>query len=113
MINQILAEASIPAKPARFPDPPAIHAIYFDGIEPDGPDIGAPTSLSHDCTIELYAPDISAGTAALMRLQSQLDARSIRYTTQGWYWLSNIQRYQEVIEFTYTEKITGGNSNEN
>lgn len=105
MINQILTAADIPGKPARFPDPPATHAVYFDSIEPEGPDVGPPTSMSHDCTIELYAPDISAGTAALMRLQAQLDARSIRYATQGWYWLSNIQRYQEVIEFTYTEKI--------
>lgn len=104
MINQILTAADIPGKPARFPDPPAIHAIYFDSIEPGGPDIGPPTCIFHNCTIELYAPDISAGTAALMRLRSQLDARSIRYTTQGWYWLSNIQRYQEVIEFTYIEK---------
>lgn len=105
MINQILTAAGIPGKPARFADPPAVHAIYFDSIEPDGPDIGAPTSLSHDCTIELYAPNSSVGAEALLRLQAQLDARSIRYTTQGWYWLSAIQRYQEVIEFTYTEKF--------
>lgn len=113
MIDQILTAADIPAKPARFPDPPAIHAVYFDSIDPDGPDIGAPTSLSHDCTIELYAPNSSVGTAALLRLRAQLDAYSIRYKTQGWYWMSAIQRYQEVIEFTYTEKLTGGNSNEN
>ena len=114
MIDQILVAASIPAKPARFPDPPQTHAVYFDSIEPDGPDTGTPTSLSHDSTIELYAPNISVGAEALQRLQVQLDSRGIRYKTQGWYWLSAIQRYQEVIEFTYTEKfLTGGNSNEN
>lgn len=112
MVDKILEAAAIPAKPARFADPPALHAVYFDSKEADGPDIGLATSIAHSCTVELYAPNISVGNDAMLRLQSELGARSIRFTTQGWYWLSAIQRYQEIIEFTYTEKLTGGQSNE-
>lgn len=105
MVDKILAAADIPAKPARFPDPPDLHAVYFDSIESDGPDIGPAAKVFHSCTVELYVPSISAGADALLRLQRELGARSIRFTTQGWYWLSAIQRYQEIIEFSYTEKI--------
>lgn len=114
MINKFLTAAGIPSKPARFPDPPPLHAVYFDSWETEGADIGAPLSITHDCTVELYAPSIEAGDAALQKLGAQLDAHSIRYTTQGWYWLSAIQRYQEVIEFSYIQKnLTGGQSYEN
>lgn len=108
MIASILAAAAIPAQPARYSDPPEIHAIYFDGGNTDGvdfnPDMGPARGAKHDCTVELYAPTVDAGAAALSRLIAQLDSRSIRYTTQGWYWLNTIQRYQEVIEFSYIEK---------
>jgi hypothetical protein len=105
MINEILTAAAIPSKPARFPDPPELHAVYFDSTETDGPDQGAATTVEHACTVELYAPTVEAGTEALQRLAAQLDARAIRYTTQGWYWLKEIRRYQEIIEFTHTQKI--------
>ena len=105
MIEEILTAAAIPSQAARFPDPPEIHAVYFDSIDTDGPDLGPATSAAHDCTVELYAPSIKVGGSALMQLKAQLDARGIRYTTQGWYWLSTIQRYQEVVEFSYIEKI--------
>lgn len=109
MMKEILITASIPARAARYPDPPEIHAIYFDSVSTDAvdinPDVGPALGTQHDCTVELYAPSDAAGNEALRRLQALLDARSIRYTTQGWYWLSSIQRYQEVIEFTYIEKF--------
>lgn len=107
MIDEILTAANIPAQAARFPDPPHIHAVYFDSIDTEGldnPDLGPPLSIQHDCTVELYAPSIKAGDEALRRLQAELDTRGIRYTTQGWYWLSSIQRYQEVVEFSHIEK---------
>jgi hypothetical protein len=104
MIKEILTAAAIPSQAARFPDPPEIHAVYFDSIETDGPDQGPAMQVNHDCTVELYAPSIKAGDKALLRLQAQLDARGIRYTTQGWYWLSAIQRYQEIVEFSHIEK---------
>ena len=112
MVDKILAAADIPAKPARFSDPPDLHAVYFDSMEADGPDFGPATSVVHNCTVELYTPSISAGNDAMLKLQAELCARSIRFTTQGWYWLSAIQRYQEIIEFTYFKKLTGGKNNE-
>ena len=104
MIREILRASAIPSMPARYPDPPPLHAIYFDSLDTDGAD-GEPSAIfAHNCTVELYAPDTDAGAAALKRLTAQLDACGIHYTTQGWYWLASIQRYQEVIEFTYIEK---------
>jgi hypothetical protein len=50
-------------------------------------------------------PNIAAGNAARRRFLAELDARGIHYSTQGWYWLSDIRRYQEIIEFTFIEKI--------
>jgi len=105
MIETILTAAGIPSQAARFPDPPKLYAVYFDSIETDGPDTGAPLTAVHDCTVELYVPSIKAGDSALNGLKAELDRRGIRYTTQGWYWLSATQRYQEIIEFTYTEKL--------
>ena len=35
----------------------------------------------------------------------EMDEEGIRYTTQGWYWLSTIQRYQEIVEFSHIEKF--------
>lgn len=105
MLNEILKAASIPSQAARFPDPPAVHAVYFDSVDADGPDAGSRRIFSHDCTVELYAPTIKKGDTALHKLTAELDARGLSYTTQGWYWLDTIQRYQEVIDFTYIEKI--------
>lgn len=105
MPNDILRAASIPSQAARFPDPPALYAVYFDSVAADGPDEGSRRVFTHDCTVELYAPTIKKGDEALHRLIAELDALGISYTTQGWYWLEAIQRYQEVIEFTHIEKI--------
>jgi hypothetical protein len=104
MLNDILKAADIPAQAARFPNPPDLHAVYFDSTETEGPDIGESRLVHHDCTVELYAPSIEAGDKAKHRLTSQLEAHSIRYTTQGWYWLSATRRYQEIIEFSHIEK---------
>ncbi len=108
MIEEILTAAAIPSQAARFPDPPEIHAVFFDSIDtdsPDNPDQGPAIQAMHDCTVELYAPSIEAGDEALHRLTAQLEARGIRYTTQGWYWLNEIRRYQEIVEFSHIEKI--------
>ena len=104
MVNDILKAAAVPSKPARFPDPPETHAVYFDSTATDGPDLGVCRIVTHDATVELYAPTITKGNAALSRIKAELDDRGIRYSTQGWYWLDAIQRYPEVIEFTYIDK---------
>ena len=105
MLNDILKAASIPSRAARFPDPPAIHAVTFDSVVADGSDDGPRRIYTHDCTVELYAPTIEKGDDAMQQLTAELDARGIPYTTQGWYWLDAIKRYQEVIGFNYIEKI--------
>ena len=104
MLNKLMSAAAVPYKAARFPDPPGLHAVTFDSVETDGPDIGPGRIFNHNCMVELYAPSIKLGDEALHRLMAQLDAEGIRYTTQGWYWLSSAHRYQEIIEFSYIEK---------
>lgn len=101
MMQDILRAAAIPSQEAYYPDPPALHAVWFDSVDADGPDLGPSQIFTHDCTVELYAPSTSEGNAARQRLLNQLDAHSIHYETQGWYWLKEIRRYQDVITFTY------------
>lgn len=110
MLNDIMTASAIPAREARFPNPPELHAVYFDSIEAEGADHAPSRIITHDCIVELYAPDVESGNGAKERLVAQLDARGIEYTTQGWHWLDSIRRYQEIIEFTYIIK-TGGKSN--
>jgi hypothetical protein len=105
IIEEILTAAEIPSRAARFPDPPDTFAVYFDSIATEGPDMGPAIIAEHDSTVELYARTTKAGDSALQQLKAQLDARGIRYTTQGWYWLDSVQRYQEVVEFSHIEKI--------
>lgn len=104
MIQKMLTTAAIPSQEARFPNPPDLHAVYFDSTTTEGADLGPALSITHDCTVELYAPTIAAGNEAKANFCWELCARGIRYTTQGWYWLNDIRRYQEIIEFTYIEK---------
>ena len=103
MIKTILDAATVPAQEARFPAPPELHAVYFDSVTAGGPD-DCYRIFTHDCTIELYAPSIAAGNEAKQRISEECGARGIHYTTQGWYWLNDVRRYQEIIEFTYIEK---------
>lgn len=103
MILEILKAAAIPSKAAQFADPPkGAYAVYFDSVDGDGPDGEACRVFAHDCIVELYAPTIDE--KAKQRLEAELDARGIHYTTQGWYWLNETRRYQEIYEFTYIEK---------
>ena len=104
MLTDILTAAFIPSKAARFPDPPELHAVWFDSVNTEGPDDGPARIFTHDSTVELYATSIDEGNEAKKRLEAELDARGNRYTTQGWYWLSEIRHYQEVYDFTYIEK---------
>lgn len=104
MIKSVLVAAAIPHQEAQYPDPPAgTFAVYLESIDADGAD-GSVDVFERSCTIELYAPTIPAGNEDRTRLLDELGNRGVHYTTQGWYWLSTIRRYQEVIEFTYYEK---------
>lgn len=105
MIEEILKAAAIPSQAARYPEPPEVYAVYFDSVNTDGSDLTPSDLTTHNCTVELYAPSISKGNSAMQRLKLQLDTRGIRYTTQGWYWLNAVQRYQEIIEFSNIERV--------
>lgn len=105
MINTILQAAALPAWPGRCSDPPAgTYAIYFDEETVDGPDIpdaDCPLVVTHDCMVELYEP--TQDRVAEAALEAELKARGILWAKQARYWLQNVQRYQTIYEFTYTE----------
>lgn len=105
MIDAIINASAIPFRPGRFPDPPEeTYGVWFDAITADGPDDEAPLVFTHDVTMELYAPTIDVAQASQNAFETAINAQGIPWTTQGWYWLENIQRYQSVYEFTYTTK---------
>lgn len=108
MIADILQAAKIPAKESRWPDPPGVtYAIYFDEISTDAPDMvpsasGMPRIYTHDVTVELYEP--SEDDKAEEAVEAALNAKGLVWDKQARYWLSNVQRYQVIYEFSYTDK---------
>ena len=108
MINTILTASGIPYRQGRFYNPPAeTYAVIFDDQEVSGPDLieiefGAPLIVRHDCTVELYEP--TPDPEAEAAFEAELLSRSITWTKQARYWLQNVQRYQVIYEFSYTEK---------
>lgn len=102
MITDILFDAGIPAKEARFPDPPDdAYAVYFDDVEAYGADQGNPI-VRHDCTVEIYERVKDA--ALFRRMEVALNARGVPWTKQARYWLDSVRRYQTIYEFSYIEK---------
>lgn len=105
MIKQILAAAGIPAKQSRYLNPPgSTYAVYFDDTDTlDGPDPtpGAPLLVSHSATVELYEaiPDDASEAA----MEEAITAQGLHWTKQARYWLQNVQRYQVIYEFEFTE----------
>lgn len=106
MTKTILTASGIPYKRARYLHPPAeTYAVYFDDLTTDGPDpvaAGMPRIVHHDVMVELYEPTLDQDAEA--RLEAQLDAWGIQWNKQAAYWLQNVQRYQVIYEFNYTEK---------
>lgn len=106
MVDKILTAAGIKYRRARFMKPPAgTYAVYMDDTELDGPDVlskGAPVTVSHSVTVEVYepAPDDKAEAA----IEAAITAAGLYYTKQDRYWLQDVQRYQVVYEFFYTDK---------
>lgn len=102
MIAQFLKAAKIPGQESRYADPPkTTFAVFFDDVETDGPD-GLNWLKYHNGTVELYEPRKDAW--AEQALEDQLDAAGISYTKSSRTWVSSIQRYQVIYEFTYIEK---------
>ena len=106
MLKTLLQSAAIPARSARYPDPPAeTYAVYFDEETVDGPDIPdaeSPLVIWHDCMVELYEPiqDDAKETA----FEAALRAHGLLWTKRERHWLKDVQRYQTIYEFTYYEK---------
>jgi hypothetical protein len=105
MIKEILTASGLPFRQGRFINPPAeTYGVYFDDHTVAGPDPipGAPQTVRHDVMVELYErqPDPDAEAA----MEAQLAERGLHYTKQAAYWLQNVQRYQVIYEFSYTEK---------
>ena len=105
MIKQILAAAGIPARQGRYINPPgSTYAVYFDDTDTlSGPDPvpGAPLLVSHSVTVELYESTKDDASEAAM--ESALIAQGLHWTKQDRYWLQNVQRYQVIYEFDFTE----------
>lgn len=103
MIYRLLEQAGIPAREARFSDPPdTTYAVFFVDTTMDGSDDSQAAIHTHDVTVELYesAFDDEAETS----LEAVLTGRGYQWTKQGRYWLDSIRRYQVVYEFTYRTK---------
>ena len=102
MIKKILTDAGLPFRRSRFTKPPAeTYAVYLDDVETDGPD-GINAIFHHDVTVELYEP--RPDDAAEAAVEAALNAYGMRWRKQDRYWLQDVQRYQVIYEFNYTEK---------
>lgn len=110
MIDEILTAAGVKHRQARFPKPPAeTYAVYFDDKERDGADwlAGSPCGrlpgyYHHDITVEVYEPTPDDKTEAA--IEAELDARGLPWSKEDRYWLQDVQRYQVIYEFNYTDK---------
>ena len=104
MIKQITKAAGLKIRQTRHQKPQGeTYGVYMDAVEAGGAD-GMNCIRTHDITLELYAPNMTAAEAAASAIEDELDARGIPWSKQGWYWLQDEQRYQEVYEFSYIEK---------
>lgn len=109
MIDKILTTAGVLFRRARFMKPPqGTYAVYLDDTETDGADVpgaGVPYIVRHAVTVELYepAPDDDAEQA----VEAAILAAGLHFTKQDRYWLQDVQRYQVVYDFSYTEKRRG------
>lgn len=110
MIKDILAAAGVNHRQGRFTSPPAdTYAVYFDDISTDGADrvrLDTPGKLpriyQHDVRIELY--ESKSDDEAEAAIEAELDTRGLAWSKEDRYWLQDVQRYQVLYEFTYTEK---------
>lgn len=102
MIKEMLNAANIPAWPVRCADPPPVtYALYSENVTTDGPD-GQNRIFTHSATIELYEPTLDE--EAELAIERVLSEAEVHWTKQDRYWLSAVQRYQTVYEFTYINK---------
>lgn len=110
MIKEILKAAGVllPEDDGRFLRlPDQTHAAILDDIDVDGadpvPDASGLTRIyRHNVSVEVYEP--VPDDACEVAIEAGLNARGIHWSKQARYWLQDVQRYQVIYEFTYTEK---------
>lgn len=110
MVKDILATAGIEHRQGRFLSPPSeTYAVYFDDVETDGADLVEdytpfrwPRVYHHDVTVEVYEP--KPDDAAEAAIEAELDARGLPWSKEDRYWLQDVQRYQVIYAFSYTNK---------
>lgn len=102
MVNEILKQTGLPFKETQFSRAPAgTYAVYMDDVTADGPDYEN-RIFTHDITVELYEPKPDPKAEAA--IESELNARGLKWTKQPRYWVQDAQRYQVIYEFTYITK---------
>ena len=108
MIEEILTASGVLYRRSRFLRiPEKTFAVYFDDRTAEGADAVPSTAVlprtyTHDVRVELY--ELKPDDAAEAAIEAQLDARGLTWTKQDRYWLSDLQRYQVMYEFSYTDK---------
>ena len=110
MVVDILTAAGVVHAQGRFVRmPEGTFAVYFDDIEAETADrvtlpgsAGLPRIYHHSVTVELYEPTPDDATETA--IEAELDARGIPWSKQDRYWLKDLQRYQTVYDFVYTNK---------
>ena len=103
MVEDILTAVGVPFRETQFTRAPASdYAVYMDSVEADGPD-GVNRIFTHNITVELYTKKPEPGTEAT--LETELNARGLKWTKQSRYWVEGAQRYQTLYEFSHIEKI--------
>lgn len=110
MIKEILQAAGVlfqedGGRFLRLPD--QTYADIFDDLDVDGTDPvpsapGLTKVYTHDVRVEVYEP--LPDDAKEAAIEEGLNAMGLPWTKQARYWLPDVQRYQVIYEFTYTEK---------
>lgn len=102
MIEEILAQAGLNYRRARFPKPPAgTYAVYTDDVTAGGAD-RMNLIYTHNATVELYEPE--PDETAEVALEQALNDAGLQWEKQDRYWIQEPQRYQVIYEFTFYEK---------
>lgn len=103
MVNEILTASGVRFRRSRFPKPPVdTYAVYMDDVTATGADGESPRIFSHEVTVELY--EASPDDKAEADVERALGAYGMAWEKQDRYWLQDVQRYQVIYEFSYTEK---------
>ena len=104
MINEITKASGIPFRETQWVGvpPKGTYGVWLDDVDADGTDLET-RIFTHNSTLEVYEP--KPDPEAEKSIEAQLNARGLKWTKQARYWLTDVQRYQTIYEFSYIEKI--------